>query len=539
MQRALGASEPPGFPMIKSPTLPHKEPLASTQKEKGTASSSQEDITKPDLAKNNVPKPGEPEDLFLSLATKNLTPSVTLSDKSATLAITKADEKILDEKLKGQPTLHEEQAPKQDTSPAKPTLEQASKKQEHLKDVTTVAKPSLPTAPEPASKKQEPLKDLNIVAKPSPPKALDQDSKKQEPLKDVTTVAKPSPSTALDQDSKKREPLKDVTTVPEPSPPTVPEPVSKKQEPLEDVTIVAKPSPQTALDQDSKKLEPLKNVTTVPEPSPPTAPEPASKKQEPLKDLNIVAKPSPPKALDQDSKKQEPLKDVTTVTKPSPASAPGTDKSAPQKQQLVKPLTKAHQKAGTSPAKSTPPSAPPPKQDSGGFFGFGAPKSQPSVAQSAGSVTGKMFGFGSSFLSSASTFITSAVQDESKTTPPTPRKMSAAGHVSPKTTPPASPKSLPGKDAKPLKTEEKMPAKPQQAPPAAQAKMAKAPAEIDKAPTDKLDLSICPLCKGRLNLGSKDPPNYNTCTQCKTTVCSQCGFNPKPNMVEVNDTRHD
>lgn len=363
MQRALGASEPPGFPMIKSPTLPHKEFLASTQKTKSPTPTLQADISKPDLAKNNIPTAGEPGDPSLSPATTKVTPSVSLSDKAAAPPVSKAGEKILDETLKGQPTLPEQQASKWDASEAKPTPEQASKKQEPPKDVAAVAKPSPPTAPE-------------------------------------------------------------------------------------------------------------------------------------------------------------------------------TVKSSPQKQQPAKMLSKEQPKVGTSPAKTTPPPAQPPKQDSGSFFGFGGPKSQPSVAQSAGSVTGKMFGFGSSFLNSASTFITSAVQDEPKTTPPTPRKMSTAGHVSPKT-PPASPKSLPVKDTKLLKTEEKMLAKPQHTPPTAQAKIENAPAEKAKAPTDKPDLSICPLCKGRLNLGSEDSPNYNTCTQCKTTVCSQCGFDPKPNVVEVNDTGHD
>lgn len=359
MQRALGASEPPGFPMIKSPTVPHKELLAGTQKEKSSTPTSQEDIPEVDLAKKNVPTAGEPEDPSLNTATKKVTPSVSLSDKAAASAISKADEKILDETLKRQPTLPEQQAPKWDASVAKPTPEQASKK--------------------------------------------------QEPPKDVITVAKQSPPAALE-----------------------------------------------------------------------------------------------------------------------------TVKSSPQKQQPAKPLAKEHPKVGTSPAKTTPPPAQPPKQDSGGFFGFGGPKSQPSAPQSAGSVTGKMFGFGSSFLSSASTFITSAVQDEPKTTPPTPRKMSTAGHVSPKTTPPASPKSLPVKDTKPLKTEGKTAAKLQQTPPTAQAEVEKA-----KAPADQPDLSICPLCKGSLNLGSEDPPNYNTCTQCKTTVCSRCGFDPNPSVVEVNDTGHD
>lgn len=39
--------------------------------------------------------------------------------------------------------------------------------------------------------------------------------------------------------------------------------------------------------------------------------------------------------------------------------------------------------------------------------------------------------------------------------------------------------------------------------------------------------SLCPICKNtKLNFLSKDPPNYNTCTQCKCVVCSMCGFNP-------------
>lgn len=360
MQRALGASEPPGFPMIKSPTLPHKEVPATTQKEKSPTSASQEVIPKQDLTKSNVPKAGEPEDSFLGVETKKEAPSgVSLSDKPVSATITKAGEKILDKTAKGQPTHLDQKPAKQDTSAAKSTPDQETKKQEPSKDVTSMANSSLPTAPE-------------------------------------------------------------------------------------------------------------------------------------------------------------------------------TVKSPPQKQP-----TKEHPKVGTSPAKSAQPPPQPPKQDSGGFFGFGGPKVQPSVAQSAESVTGKMFGFGSSFLSSASTFITSAVQDESKTTPPTPRKMSTAEHASPKVTPPASPKVLPVKDTKAPKTEEKRPEKPQQAPPTA--KTEKTQPEEAKAPTDKkgvtkTDLFICPLCKVQFNLDSKDPPKYNTCTQCKTAVCSQCGFNPKPNVLEVNDT---
>ncbi|XP_059366937.1 protein piccolo-like isoform X3 [Carassius carassius] len=40
--------------------------------------------------------------------------------------------------------------------------------------------------------------------------------------------------------------------------------------------------------------------------------------------------------------------------------------------------------------------------------------------------------------------------------------------------------------------------------------------------------AMCPLCNSTdLNLQAKDqPPNYNTCTQCKQQVCSLCGFSP-------------
>ncbi|XP_060891176.1 protein piccolo-like [Labrus mixtus] len=226
---------------------------------------------------------------------------------------------------------------------------------------------------------------------------------------------------------------------------------------------------------------------------------------------------------------------VTSIAKSAPSPDPVVRKLPPQQPA----------KAGTSPAKSVPPSAQSPKPESGGFFGFGGPKTTPSAAKSAESVTGKMFGFGSSFLSSASTLITSAVQDEPKNTPPSPRKMSAAAHVSPKTTPPASPKTLPAKDIKPPASQTPQQKKPDESqqektPSIEQAKVIKVPPEPPSTPMEsksapKAELSICPLCKIKLNRGSKDPPNYNTCTECKTNVCNQCGFNPMPNVAEVNE----
>lgn len=269
--------------------------------------------------------------------------------------------------------------------------------------------------------------------------------------------------------------------------------------------------------------------------------------QQPPKLGTAIAMSAPP--LDRETGKQEHPKDVT-IAKSAPTTGPETGKTHlqqlptaltsitksafPSDQETGKPLSKQPAKGGTSPAKTVPSPAQPTNQDSGSIFGFGGPKTQPTATQSTGSVTGKMFGFGSSFLSSASSLITSAVQDESRTTPPTLRKMS--------TTAQASPQKTTVNDKKPhavLKPGEKIPDKAKQTPSTAQANVDKAPSETTKAPRDmigvpKADLSLCPLCKVNLNMGSKDPPNYNTCTQCTTTVCNQCGFNPTPNVAQVN-----
>lgn len=53
------------------------------------------------------------------------------------------------------------------------------------------------------------------------------------------------------------------------------------------------------------------------------------------------------------------------------------------------------------------------------------------------------------------------------------------------------------------------------------------PKEVPKARV------LCPLCKAEINVGSSEPPNYNTCTTCRQQVCNMCGFNPTPHLVEV------
>ena len=99
------------------------------------------------------------------------------------------------------------------------------------------------------------------------------------------------------------------------------------------------------------------------------------------------------------------------------------------------------------------------------------------------------------------------------------------------------------KDTKtPAVQKEKKPAQPQQtkASPSVQAKVDKAPSQPPKAEASqaapKAGQSTCPLCNVGLNMGSKDPPNYNTCTDCKNAVCNQCGFNSMPNETGVRNT---
>lgn len=54
--------------------------------------------------------------------------------------------------------------------------------------------------------------------------------------------------------------------------------------------------------------------------------------------------------------------------------------------------------------------------------------------------------------------------------------------------------------------------------------------QIAPMPSSKL----CPVCKTTDLMGTgDDKPNINTCTQCRSMVCNQCGFNPNPDLTEV------
>lgn len=186
------------------------------------------------------------------------------------------------------------------------------------------------------------------------------------------------------------------------------------------------------------------------------------------------------------------------------------------KEKLVTGPKKPPDQAGQPASKQSAPAAATERM-SGGFFGFGAPKSQPDAAKPA--VAEKMFGFGSSIFSSASTLITSAVQEQPKTTPPVSPNMSPAKGV-------RSPSIQ--KLGQQNKTE---PAQQRETPPPEVVKsdQVQPKAAVTSGGAGQPGPSTCPLCKAGLNVGSKDVPNYSICTECKNIVCNQCGFDPMPN----------
>ncbi|KAI7802121.1 putative protein piccolo, partial [Triplophysa rosa] len=245
-----------------------------------------------------------------------------------------------------------------------------------------------------------------------------------------------------------------------------------------------------------------------------------------------------------------------STIKAQPASSEKKETSAPKEPTKEKELEK-------SPSKfASPPQAEPPKQESSFFgLGFGGPKVQPAASKPRESATGKLFGglteaarsrspspqtvsavsgkvlgFGSSIFSSASNLITSAVQDESSTTPPTSRKGSTVSQTTVKTTPPTSRKgSTAAPDSKVLSIGD---VKPYVAEKHAEGKPEVKQVAISQPPQKPVSQAVqhtCPICKVHLNTGSKDAKNFTLCTECKTTVCSQCGFNPMPPQSEVKE----
>ncbi|MCJ8733170.1 hypothetical protein PDJAM_G00220090 [Pangasius djambal] len=268
--------------------------------------------------------------------------------------------------------------------------------------------------------------------------------------------------------------------------------------------------------------------------------------------------PTPsPSPVKQSSSTAQKMKDSTQSKALHPSSSqqskpseghkpPGQDSSTTAKETMSTPHTKQKptqqqkEKDAQSPAKSEPPAQPEPPKEQSGFFGFrsgGARSRSPSPQPSVSAVSGKVLGFGSSLFSSASNLISTAVQDESSTMQPTLRKASSVSQTSERSTPPASCK---GPEAS--KDSPKLPVTPKQEekkieltqPTKATVHQTKEKLTSSQSPkaSPKLLPKACPICKVSLK---KEPPNYNTCTECKTTVCIQCGFNPMPHQPEGKD----
>lgn len=253
------------------------------------------------------------------------------------------------------------------------------------------------------------------------------------------------------------------------------------------------------------------------------------------------------KQLESMEVKQDPKK-VQPQTSPKPDA-----KQALKGQAIAAPkVTQAQPQALIPPAQKTPEQSRRFSLNVGGVTD--APKPQPTTPQE--TVTGKLFGFGASIFSQASNLISSGGQSGAQTPgplsaspskqpaspaqPPPSKKDLSTAQPLPKMTPmkkegktPGSEKLDPGKggtSAKIVESEKKLLHAKDTKLPAVETKQSAGPPATEQS---LLPASACPLCKTDLNFGSQDPPNYNTCTECKKVVCNLCGFNPTPHITEV------
>ncbi len=210
------------------------------------------------------------------------------------------------------------------------------------------------------------------------------------------------------------------------------------------------------------------------------------------------------------------------------ASAVPPTQKPPQQQDNKNPVQPTQKDDTVSTKYTSSPKVASTKEESG-LFGFGRSRS-PSPQPAASSVSGKVFGFGSSLLSSASNLISTAVQDESSTTLlETQQQVSSASHtpvmttLTPATSQKGSADVSPKQGAKSVENLQKE-KKPEEKMTEVQGKAVKEGDHTSAPP------KACPLCKAEI---MRNPPNYSTCTTCKSTVCNLCGFNPIPHQTEV------
>lgn len=186
---------------------------------------------------------------------------------------------------------------------------------------------------------------------------------------------------------------------------------------------------------------------------------------------------------------------------PKPAAPQEVVRSSPQHQ--AKPSAcDQRQTVGDSPAKTSAP-----------------PHSAAAQEQLQEGLTEKLFGFGASLLTQASTLM--SVQPEA-----TLQSQQSPGKVPPKIVFSDASKEA-GLRASSATSGAQSRAGTTPATKQGKAEQVIKPKEVLK------ERVLCPLCKSEINVGSREPSNYNTCTTCKQQVCLMCGFNPTPHLVEV------
>ncbi|XP_077120776.1 protein piccolo isoform X2 [Ranitomeya variabilis] len=266
-------------------------------------------------------------------------------------------------------------------------------------------------------------------------------------------------------------------------------------------------------------------------------------------------KPSPP------HKPVVPPPNAPGSPKPSPPQKPVISQTTSQPTVSTKPSPLP--KPGSAQVAAQPTAQPPRSQEQSRRFSLNlgsvteAPKIQPTTPQE--TVTGKLFGFGASIFSQASSFISTTAQPGTQTqstqgtaskqpVPAPAQKLADNQKPTKEPTVPHSPK-LPviNKETQPVPS--KVSEEPKLSPLRKEIddkKMAEKAAkkdipELSKTATVEPEIiekikeakTLCPLCKTELNIGSKDLPNFNTCTECKNMVCNLCGFNPTPHLTEA------
>ncbi|NXI47236.1 BSN protein, partial [Galbula dea] len=240
----------------------------------------------------------------------------------------------------------------------------------------------------------------------------------------------------------------------------------------------------------SKSQQQLHSPSPSPSHSPAKHPPPSATDKTPPATHTLPPEPPKPQPA-------TPQREPHLQGQPKPAEVA---RSSPQHQQAKPSSSEQRKPTGDAGAK---PAAPAP--------GTGA-QEQPQEG-----LTGKLFGFGASLLTQASTLM--SVQPEAP-----PPSQPSPGKVPPKivfsdASKEAGPKA-PGAQGRVAATPAVKPGKPEQG---------VKPKEAPKARVS------CPLCKAEINVGSGEPPNYNTCTTCHQQVCNMCGFNPTPHLVEKNE----